>query len=85
MLNILKKKSCCNVEGDTQNGLEKIILVGNPNVGKSVIFNYFSDSYAVVSNYPGTTVAVSKGKGLKKRVAVMLKATPKTVLKRSSL
>ncbi len=63
MLNILKKKSCCNVEGDTQNGLEKIILVGNPNVGKSVIFNYFSDSYAVVSNYPGTTVAVSKGKG----------------------
>ncbi|WMW24069.1 ferrous iron transport protein B [Methanolobus sediminis] len=64
MLHILKKQSCCCVEDDTHSDLDRIILVGNPNVGKSVIFNHFSDSYAVVSNYPGTTVAVSKGKGL---------------------
>jgi len=62
MLNILNKKSCCSVESDTPSDLDRIILVGNPNVGKSVIFNHFSDSYAVVSNYPGTTVAISKGK-----------------------
>ncbi len=62
MLNFLNKKSCCSVETDTPGDLERIILVGNPNVGKSVIFNHFSDSYAVVSNYPGTTVAISKGK-----------------------
>jgi ferrous iron transport protein B len=38
-----------------------VILVGNPNVGKSVIFNYLTGSYRVVSNYPGTTVEVSSG------------------------
>lgn len=38
-----------------------IILVGNPNVGKSVIFNRLTGSYAVVSNYPGTTVDISRG------------------------
>src|SRR5512135_2757172 len=40
---------------------EKIILVGNPNVGKSVIFNYLTGKYVTVSNYPGTTVEVSAG------------------------
>jgi ferrous iron transport protein B len=39
----------------------KILLVGNPNVGKSVIFSYLTGKYAVVSNYPGTTVEVSTG------------------------
>jgi ferrous iron transport protein B len=39
----------------------KIALVGNPNVGKSVIFNFLSGLYVDVSNYPGTTVEFSKG------------------------
>ena len=43
--------------------LRKIAIVGSPNVGKSVIFNNISDSYATVSNYPGTTVEVSRGNG----------------------
>lgn len=38
-----------------------IILVGNPNVGKSVVFNALTKSYVTVSNYPGTTVDISKG------------------------
>lgn len=63
MLSMLKKKRCCGQEDETQSDLDRIILVGNPNVGKSVIFNHFSDSYAIVSNYPGTTVAISKGTG----------------------
>jgi ferrous iron transport protein B len=33
--------------------------VGNPNVGKSSIFNMLSDKYAEVSNYQGTTVSVT--------------------------
>ncbi len=40
-----------------------VILVGNPNVGKSVIFNALTGSYVTVSNYPGTTVDISKGIG----------------------
>ena len=38
-----------------------VALVGNPNVGKSVIFNYLTNSYVDVSNYPGTTIDVSRG------------------------
>ncbi|MGD9161947.1 MAG: ferrous iron transport protein B [Desulfobacteraceae bacterium] len=39
---------------------DKIILVGNPNVGKSVIFGLLTGKYVTVSNYPGTTVEVSR-------------------------
>lgn len=41
---------------------ESIILVGNPNVGKSVIFSYLTGRYVEVSNYPGTTVEVTRGR-----------------------
>jgi ferrous iron transport protein B len=41
---------------------QKVILVGNPNVGKSVIFGYLTGRYVTVSNYPGTTVEITKGK-----------------------
>lgn len=39
-----------------------IALVGNPNVGKSLIFTHLTGKYARVSNYPGTTVVISGGK-----------------------
>ncbi len=39
----------------------KIIFVGNPNVGKSVIFGFMTGRYVTVSNYPGTTVEVTYG------------------------
>ena len=39
----------------------RIALVGNPNVGKSVLFELFTGKYVTVSNYPGTTVEVSRG------------------------
>lgn len=38
-------------------------LVGSPNVGKSVVFHRLTGAYAVVSNYPGTTIEVAKGRG----------------------
>lgn len=41
--------------------INKIILVGNPNVGKSVIFGILTGRYVTVSNYPGTTVEVTHG------------------------
>ena len=40
----------------------RVLMVGNPNVGKSALFNRLTGRYVVVSNYPGTTVAVSKGR-----------------------
>jgi ferrous iron transport protein B len=50
----------------------KIALVGNPNVGKSLIFNNLTGAYVTVSNYPGTTVDISEGtfeyKGVKATV-----------------
>lgn len=38
----------------------KVVLVGNPNVGKSCVFNYLSGMYVDVSNFPGTTVSLTK-------------------------
>jgi len=38
-----------------------VILVGNPNVGKSVLFGALTGKYVTVSNYPGTTVEVTRG------------------------
>lgn len=40
---------------------ERVVLIGNPNVGKSVIFGLLTGKYATVSNYPGTTVEVFHG------------------------
>lgn len=39
----------------------KILLVGNPNVGKSVIFSQLTGTHVISSNYPGTTVEYTKG------------------------
>lgn len=43
-------------------GAQKIVLAGNPNVGKSAIFHALTGVYVEVSNYPGTTVDISSGK-----------------------
>ena len=42
--------------------MKKILLVGNPNVGKSVIFSKLTGINVAVSNFPGTTVEFSRGR-----------------------
>ncbi|MCK4261406.1 MAG: ferrous iron transport protein B [Halanaerobiales bacterium] len=42
--------------------VKKIVLVGNPNTGKSVFFNAFTGVYVDVSNFPGTTIDIIYGK-----------------------
>jgi len=39
----------------------RIVLMGHPNVGKSVFFNRLTGANVTESNYPGTTVDYTKG------------------------
>lgn len=55
--------------------MTSIALVGQPNVGKSVIFHRLTGRYVNVSNYPGTTVEVTRG-ALRDRPGQTLLDTP---------
>ncbi len=39
-----------------------VLLVGNPNVGKSVLFRNLTQRYVTVSNFPGTTVEITRAR-----------------------
>jgi len=54
----------------------KLILVGNPNVGKSVVFGYLTGRYVTVSNYPGTTVEITRGEARDRDGSVEVIDTP---------
>ena len=56
--------TCCANQPEKRNQsdtIKRVALVGNPNVGKSVLFNALTGAYVTVSNYPGTSVEVSRG------------------------
>jgi ferrous iron transport protein B len=54
--------SCHGSPGKTAASiLRRVVLVGNPNVGKSVVFGCLTGRYVTVSNYPGTTVEIARG------------------------
>ncbi len=53
-----------------------VVLVGNPNVGKSVLFGALTGTYVTVSNYPGTTVEVSEGSTVVGGRRVTVRDTP---------
>ncbi|MBM4313740.1 MAG: ferrous iron transport protein B [Deltaproteobacteria bacterium] len=59
---LFRKKSACHKPlADGSCSARKVLLVGNPNVGKSVLFNALTGAYVTVSNYPGTSVEVARG------------------------
>ncbi len=58
-------EACETIAGD------RIALVGHPNVGKSALFQRLTGQRVIVSNYPGTTVEVSRG---------AVRAIPETIL-----
>jgi ferrous iron transport protein B len=41
--------------------VKKILLMGNPNVGKSAVFSRLTGARVISSNYPGTTVEFTEG------------------------
>ncbi|MEN3373655.1 ferrous iron transport protein B [Dechloromonas sp. ZS-1] len=49
-----------------------LLLVGHPNVGKSVLFHRLTGAYVNVSNYPGTTVEVTRANTRFDKTAVLL-------------
>jgi ferrous iron transport protein B len=53
-----------------------VVLVGNPNVGKSALFGALTGSYVTVSNYPGTTVERIEGSAVLDGVKVRVLDTP---------
>ncbi|MFH0817206.1 MAG: ferrous iron transporter B [Candidatus Micrarchaeota archaeon] len=55
-------RECCG-QGSKLSGAD-IALIGNPNVGKSVLINHLTGVGAVVSNYPGTTVEILEGESI---------------------
>ncbi|MFH1407165.1 MAG: ferrous iron transporter B [Candidatus Omnitrophota bacterium] len=58
--------------------IEKILLVGNPNVGKSAIFSRLTGAKVIISNYPGTTVEFTQGQMLLDNKKVMIIDVPGT-------
>ncbi|MBI1921757.1 MAG: ferrous iron transport protein B [Geobacter sp.] len=61
-MSLFKKSGTCHGARQGQAlAAKKVALVGNPNVGKSVLFNALTGAYVTVSNYPGTSVEVSRG------------------------
>jgi ferrous iron transport protein B len=55
-----------------------LLLVGNPNVGKSVVFGALSKTYVTVANYPGTTVEIARARATALPGAPELIDTPGT-------
>jgi ferrous iron transport protein B len=64
------------VASSAQPKLPLVAIVGNPNVGKSVLFNKLTGRYVTVSNYPGTTVEVTRGVASAYRFKFNLVDTP---------
>lgn len=47
-----------NVDAKVSSGIKRIVLVGNPNCGKSTLFNLITGMSVHVGNWPGVTVDV---------------------------
>src|SRR3989304_5741613 len=56
--------------------LNKVLLIGNPKVGKSALFGLLTGKYVTVSNYPGTTVEVTYGNAVLNKTRTLVIDTP---------
>jgi len=65
-----------NKDRRQDSNLNKILLIGNPNVGKSALFGLLTGKYVTVSNYPGTTVEVTYGNAVLNKTRTLVIDTP---------
>jgi ferrous iron transport protein B len=65
-----------NSEHKRNSSLHKVLLIGNPNVGKSALFGLLTGTYVTVSNYPGTTVEVTYGNAELNKTRTLVIDTP---------
>lgn len=69
----------CHPSGAPEvSGDRKLLLIGNPNVGKSLLFGCLTNRYVTVSNYPGTTVEITTAKATIAGEARLVVDTPGT-------
>jgi ferrous iron transport protein B len=61
MLKVNRNEASEGSQSKSDLSVRRILLVGSPNVGKSMLFNKLTGRYVTVSNYPGTTIELSKG------------------------
>lgn len=59
MVSVQEQQSSFSSAGEKT---RRIVLAGNPNVGKSALFNALTGLNAEVSNYPGTTIDIARGR-----------------------
>ena len=53
--------ACHSSETKLKDGGTRVLLMGNPNVGKSALFSRLTGVHAITSNYPGSTVSYTRG------------------------
>ncbi len=67
---------CKTKKEDVTGDASRIFLVGNPNVGKSALFGLLTGRYVTVSNYPGTSVEITKGEAVIHKKKFQIVDTP---------
>ncbi len=76
-VNLSRKRPQCHSTADMEiDARRSVVLVGSPNVGKSVVFGNLTGMYVTVSNYPGTTVEITRGRLADDSRAVAITDTP---------